>query len=398
MVLVEGGRERAFGPAGSELEARVAVRDLRAYAWALRGSTGLGEGYVEGLWDVDDLVALIRIAARNLGPLDRLRRRADPVLGPLQRAGNLVPRNTRTGARRNIAAHYDLGNELFETFLDRRLLYSCAYFPEPEASIDDAQLAKLDRICRHLDLGPDHHLLEIGTGWGALAIHAAAEHGCRVTTTTISREQHAYALERVAEAELADRVEVLLTDYRDLEGSYDRLVSIEMIEAVGWQYFETFFRKCSDLVRADGLMFLQAIVIDDRLYAAEKAARSFANKHIFPGGCLPSQRVIGDLVAAATDMRIVWTEEISDHYVRTLRLWRERFEAAWPELEPRGYDDRFRRLWRFYLASSEAGFAERRIRDLQLAIAKPGWRGDAIGARGRVEVGGAGLEPATFAL
>ena len=403
LVIAEDGRERAYGPPNADLRARVAVRDPRAYAWSLRGSTGLGEAYFERLWDVDDLVALLRIAARNLGTLDRWRRRVHPLVGPLQRAATLVPRNTRVGARHNISAHYDLGNDLFESFLDDRLMYSCAYFPSPEASIDDAQLAKLERICGRLDLRPDHHLVEIGAGWGGLGIHAAREHGCRVTTATISREQHAYAVERVRAAGLEDRVTVLLRDYRDLDGAYDRLVSVEMIEAVGWQYFETFFRKCSALLRPDGLMVLQAIVIDDRLYEAEKASRSFSNKHVFPGGCLPSERLIAELVAAETDMRTVWLEDISAHYARTLRRWRERFEDAWPGLRPRGYDERFRRLWRFYLASSEAGFQERRIRDLQLAIAKPRWRGDELAARkdGAGEdaaVGGAGLEPATFAL
>ena len=215
---------------------------------------------------------------------------------------------------------------------------------------------------------------------------------CRVTTTTISREQHAYATERVREAGLEGRVMVLLDDYRDLEGGYDKLVSIEMIEAVGWQYFETFFRTCSRLLRDDGLMLLQAIVIDDRLYEVEKTSRSFSNKHIFPGGCLPSQRLIGDLIADRTDMRTVWCEEISAHYARTLRLWRQRFEDAWPKLRTLGYDERFRRLWRFYLASSEAGFRERRIRDLQLLFAKPRWRGDELRT---MRMGGAGLEPAT---
>jgi cyclopropane-fatty-acyl-phospholipid synthase len=398
--VTEGGRTHAFGPAGVDLKARVEVRDPRAYAWVLRGSTGLGEGYAEGLWEVDDLVALIRIVARNLAPLDRLRRRLHPLVGPIQRAATRVPRNTRIGARRNISAHYDLGNRLFESFLDRRLVYSCAYFPHAEAGIDEAQLAKLERICRQLDLRPDLHLLEIGAGWGALAIHAAAEHGCRVTTTTISREQHAYALERVREAGLEDRVTVRLDDYRDLDGRYDRLASIEMIEAVGWQYFDAFFSKCSDLLERDGLMFLQAIVIDDRLYEPEKALRSFSNTHIFPGGCLPSQRAIADLVADRTDMRTVWLEEISAHYARTLRLWRERFEDAWPSLRGQrgqGYDERFRRMWRFYLASSEGGFRERRIRDLQLALAKPDWRGDELPAEDHPDVGDVRREAATFA-
>ena len=367
----ESGRRSAFGPAGSELEARVEVRDPRAYRWTLRGSTGLGEGYVDGLWSTDDLVSLSRIACRNLGPWDRWRRRLHPLIGPVQRGLDLVPRNTRTGAAQHISAHYDLGNELFESFLDRRLIYSCAYFTEPETSLEQAQVAKLERVCDALELGPDDHLLEIGAGWGGLAIHAATTRGCRVTTTTISREQHAYANERVREAGLGDRVEVLLRDYRDLDGRYDKLASIEMIEAVGWQYFPAFFKRCAELIRAQGAMFLQAITIDDELYEAEKAARSFSNKHIFPGGCLPSLELITRL-GAANGMPIAWADDISPHYARTLASWRERFNEAWPVLRQLGYDERFRRLWNFYLASSEAGFRERRIRDVQMVLAKPG--------------------------
>ena len=372
--VVEDGRARWFGHEGSDLRVSVEVRDSRAWSGLLRGSTGWGEGFVAGYWDCDDLVALTRIACRNLAPFDRWRRCIHPLIGPLQRGVGLVPRNTRSGARSNISAHYDLGNELFAAFLDEGLTYSCAYFPEPDASLERAQVAKLERICRQLRLQPDDHLLEIGTGWGSLALHAATEHGCRVTTTTISNEQHAYASARVRDAGLSDRVTVLLRDYRDLDGSYDKLVSVEMIEAVGWQYFETFFETCSRLLRPDGLMALQAIVLGDADYETEKAARSFANKHVFPGGCLPSAGLITDLIRTKTDMRTIWLDDISAHYGETLRIWRQRFNDAWHELRQRGYDERFRRLWNFYLASSEGGFRERRIRDLQILFAKPGWR------------------------
>jgi cyclopropane-fatty-acyl-phospholipid synthase len=373
LEIVEDGRRSAFGPEGSELRASVQVSNARAWSGLLRGSTGMGEGFVNGYWDCDDLVALTRIACRNLPPFDRWRRRIHPVVGPLQRAVGLVPRNTRSGARSNISAHYDLGNELFEAFLDEGLTYSCAYFPEPGASLERAQVAKLERICRQLRLRPEDHLVEIGTGWGSLAVHAAGEHGCRVTTTTISKEQHAYATARVRDAGLSDRITVLLRDYRDLDGRYDKLVSVEMIEAVGWQYFETFFESCSRLLAPDGLMALQAIVIGDADYETEKAARSFANKHIFPGGCLPSAGLISELIETKTDMRTIWLDDITAHYAETLRIWRHRFNAAWQDLRGRGYDERFRRLWNFYLASSEGGFREHRIRDLQLLFAKPRW-------------------------
>ncbi len=298
--------------------------------------------------------------------------------GWLHRLRHLVPENTRRGSRSHVAAHYDLGNELFGAFLDERMVYSCAWFPHPGAGLEQAQLAKLERVCRRLQLGPDNHLLEIGGGWGGLAIHAAAEHGCRVTTTTISRRQRELTLRRVEAAGLGDRVTVLLEDYRDLRGTYDRLASVEMIEAVGWQYFEEFFARCSALLDPSGLMLLQAITIDDRLYETEKAARSFANTHIFPGGCLPSAATIARCVEQSTDMRQVWMEDITAHYPPTLAAWRRRFLAARERLGPR-YDRRFERLWTYYLSSSEAGFRERRIADVQILYAKPGWRGDELG-------------------
>jgi cyclopropane-fatty-acyl-phospholipid synthase len=388
LEVSEPGRVRAYGPPGASLRARVEVSDARAWSGLLRGSTGLGEGYVDGYWSTDELVELVRIACRNLAPFDRWRRRVHPVVGPVQQVARLVPENTRMGARSNVSAHYDLGNGLFAAFLDEGKTYSCAYFPDPEATLERAQTAKIERLCRVLRVGPDDHLVEIGTGWGSFAVHAATEHGCRVTTTTISREQHAFATERVREAGLADRVTVLLRDYRDLDGTYDKLVSVEMIEAVGWQYFDTFFRTCARLLKPDGLMALQAIVIGDDAYEAEKASRSFSNKHVFPGGCLPSRRLITELTAAETDLRTMWFDDISAHYARTLAIWRARFNDAWPRLRPLGYDERFRRLWNFYLASSEAGFRERRIGDLQMLFAKPAWRGEREAVAERVDATG----------
>jgi cyclopropane-fatty-acyl-phospholipid synthase len=373
--VVGEGRRRGFGPADAELRATVTIRDPAAWRAPLRGSLGLGEGYVEGLWETDDLVALIRIAARELRDPGLLRRLVARLRGLLHRARGLVPGNSREGARRNISAHYDLGNDLFASFLDRRMMYSCALFPCREASLEEAQLEKLERICEKLQLGAGDHLLEIGTGWGGLALHAAGERGCRVTTTTISREQHRLASQRVREMGLDDRVTVLLEDYRDLRGSYDKLVSIEMIEAVGWQHFDEFFRRCDALLAPGGLMFLQAITIDDSLYASEKGARSFANTHVFPGGCLPSKASIASCLARVTSMRQVWTEDITANYPLTLAAWRNRFLTAWGQLRERGYDERFRRLWTFYLSSSEAGFRERRLGDIQALFAKPGYSG-----------------------
>jgi cyclopropane-fatty-acyl-phospholipid synthase len=370
--LVEpDGRRFSFGDAGSDLSASIDVHSPRFYRAMLGGSVGLGEAYRDGVWDPDDPVALTRIACRNLPALDVWRRRAQPLLAPVQRTVWRVPRNTRSKSRRHISAHYDLGNDLFALYLDESMMYSSAYFPSPEASLGEAQQSRLERICRALELSGDDHLLEIGTGWGGLAAYAASRYGCRVTTTTISREQREGALRRIADAGVEDRVKVLLEDYRDLRGSYDKLVSIEMIEAVGWQYFDGFFRRCSELLKPDGLFFLQAILIDDRVYEQEKAARSFSNALIFPGGCLPSLEVIQRCTAAQTDLSTIWLEDISAHYAETLKMWRQRFVANYDLAAELGYDEPFRRLWTLWLAMSEAGFRERRIRDLQMLFAKP---------------------------
>jgi cyclopropane-fatty-acyl-phospholipid synthase len=372
LELVEpDGRRLGFGDAGADLEATVEIHSAIFYRALLGGSVGLGEAYRDGIWDCDDLVALVRIAARNMGALDRWRRRLHPVLVPLERTLWRVPRNSRDTSRQHISAHYDLGNDLFALYLDESMMYSSAVFPDPDASLAEAQQHRLERICQTLELGPNDHLLEIGTGWGAMAVHAASNYGCRVTTTTISREQREGARRRIRDAGVEDRVTVLLEDYRDLRGRFSKLVSLEMIEAVGWQYFGLFFRRCSELLEADGLFFLQAIVIDGRLYEVEKAARSFSNTLIFPGGCLPSVEVIQRCVARETDMSTVRLHEIGAHYARTLGLWRERFTANADLAAELGYDQPFRRLWTLWLAMSEAGFRERRLRDVQMLFAKP---------------------------
>jgi len=372
--IVEGGRSRLYGEP-ADLHATVRINDPAAWRGPVHGSVGLGEGYVDGLWETDDLVALIQIGARSLDNQHRgISAALSKARSGLHRLRGLVPENTLRGARANISAHYDLGNDLFASFLDPTMMYSCAYFPREDADLEEAQLAKLDRICERLQLGPDTHLLEIGTGWGGMAMHAARTTGCRVTTTTISRAQHELASARVRAAGLADRVTILLRDYRDLEGTYDRLVSIEMIEAVGWQYFDDYFHACDRLLADDGLFLLQAITVDDRLYEMEKASRTFANTHVFPGGCLPSLQRIADAIGTVTELREIWLDDITAHYPPTLAMWRERFFAAWDKLKAHGYDERFRRLWDFYLSSSEAGFRERRIGDVQMLFAKPSFR------------------------
>ena len=353
------------------LNARLEIHDDACWPGLTRGSLGLGVTYRAGAWSSPDLVALIRLAARSIGALDELRTRIQPLLRPVQAVASLSGRNTARRSRRQIAAHYDLGNDLYRLFLDETMMYSAAIFEEPGQSLHDAQLAKLDRICEKLQLQPHDHLLEIGTGWGALAIHAARTSGCRVTTTTISAEQHAIAQARVLEAGLEDRVTILSQDYRHLTGTYDKLVSIEMIEAVGWRDFDTFFGVCSDRLKPDGLMLLQAITIDARAYEIEKASKTFINQLIFPGGCLPSQEIIARSVRRETDLRLVQLEDITGHYVQTLRAWRENFLEATEAIDALGYDVAFRRLWNLYLSYCEAGFSERRIHDVQMLLAKP---------------------------
>jgi cyclopropane-fatty-acyl-phospholipid synthase len=372
LVVVESGKRRRFGMGAPT--ATVKIRSRRVWPMLLRGSRGLADAYEDGLWDSPDLVAVIRLAALNATGLDRIRSALAPLLVGGRTIARLGRRTSRAQSRYEIAAHYDLGTELFARMLDPTLSYSCAVFEQGQMTLEEAQVAKLERVCEKLDLGPRDRVIEIGTGWGGFAIHAAATRGCHVTTTTISRDQYEYATERVAAAGLSERVTVLMHDYRDLTGRYDKLVSIEMIEAVGWRQFGAFFAKCSRLLASHGAMLLQAIAIDDRAYEVEKAAKSFMNTRIFPGGCLPSLEVIARNVARRTDLQAVDLEDISAHYVETLRRWRHKFTASAPELSALGYDERFRRLWTLYLAYSEAGFAERRICDVQLLLAKPNWR------------------------
>ena len=367
LTVVEGGRRIELGHGAPH--ATIDVHSPRFWRALLRGSRGLAESYADGLWDTPDPTALIRLAARNAAQLDEPRRRLTPLREPYQRLRAV--RNTPRRSREDIAAHYDLGNDLFELMLDPTMMYSSARFTRPDMTLEQASLAKLDLVCDKLELGPGDHVLEIGTGWGGFAVHAAATRGCRVTTTTLSSEQHAHALARVREAGVEDRVTILARDYRELHGRYDKLVSIEMIEAVGWKDFGTFFERCSDLLEPNGAMLLQAITIDDRAYAVERASKSFIRTHIFPNGCLPSVEIIARCVARRTDLRLTHFEDFGLDYAETLRRWRANLDDD--RLDQLGYDERFRRLWRLYLSYCEAGFAERRIGVAQALLAKPRW-------------------------
>ncbi|WJD60484.1 SAM-dependent methyltransferase [Pseudomonas kurunegalensis] len=370
--LISQGQQWTFGDVASRLYAEVEVVDEAA--WGLvagNGSIGAGEGYIHGYWRSPDLAAVTRLFVANLDVLDAmeggLARLARPALHLLHR----LNRNSRRGARRNILAHYDLGNDLFERLLDPTMMYSAAQFDSPAQTLEQAQTNKLQRICQKLELKPEDHLLEIGSGWGSLAIHAAQQHGCRVTTTTLSAAQHAHTLQRVKALGLEQRITVLLEDYRDLRGRFDKLVSIEMIEAVGHRYLPTYFRQCASLLKDDGLMLVQAITIRDQRYAQARRSVDFIQRYIFPGGALPSLSVLLDTASRQTALNLVHLEDFGQDYARTLRHWRDNLRSARAELMALGYDDTFQRLWEFYLCYCQGGFEERTIGVAQLLWAAP---------------------------
>lgn len=347
-------------------------------AVAANGSVGAGEAYMDGLWDCDDLVGLIRLLVRNRDLLDGMENGLARLGSLAMRGIHALRRNTRSGSRRNIAAHYDLGNDFFGLFLSPDLMYSSAIWAGGDDTLEQASFRKLDRICRKLMLKPSDRVIEIGTGWGGFAIHAATHYRCHVTTTTISREQHALATERVAEAGLQDRVTLLLQDYRDLHGQYDKLVSIEMVEAIGARYLDAYFGQLGRLLKPDGLALVQAITIEDHRY--EQALRSvdFIKRHVFPGSFIPS---IAALLAAKTrssDLALTQLDDFGASYALTLEAWRQRFMARLSDVRAQGYDERFIRMWEFYLCYCEGGFRERSIGVAQLLLAKPGHRRAAL--------------------
>ena len=374
LVLVDQGRRREFG--AGEPRATITVREPRFYRRVVLGGTvGAGEAYMDGDWVCDDLVALVRVFALNaeaLGDVDGSKTLSVQLRNLLQHA---TRRNSKLGSRRNIEAHYDLSNEFFSTFLDERLMYSAASYETADQSLEAASEAKLARLCQKLELGPQDHLLEIGSGWGGLAIYAAQHFGCRVTTTTISPAQHELASARVREAGLSDRIEVLLRDYRELEGTYDKLVSVEMVEAVGHQYLPEYFATIDRLLKPAGLFALQAITIEDRRYQQALTSVDFIKKHIFPGSFIPCASELISQAASHTRSVLVNFEDMGHDYALTLRAWRARFWEQQPRIRELGFDDRFVRMWDFYLAYCEGGFLERAISDVQLLFAKPDYRG-----------------------
>ena len=379
LVIFDNGEMHTFGKTTERcsLRIQIIVKDSRFYGdITFGGSIGAGEAYMSNYWETNDLTGLIRLFIMNRHVLESMEGGLARLTVPVQKGLHWLNRNTQTGSRRNIAAHYDLGNDFFSLMLDQTMMYSSAVFANPEMSLYKAQVNRLDTVCHKLDLHPSDHLLEIGTGWGGLSIHAAKYYGCKVTTTTISREQYELACERVESEGLTDKVTVLFEDYRDLEGKYDKLVSIEMIEAVGHQYYDTYFKKCSDLLKPDGMMLLQAITIADQNYDAAKNSVDFIQRYIFPGSCIPSNTVILSSVTRSSDMRLYNLTDIGPHYATTLNKWRESIDRNIDEIKSMGYSDEFIRMWEFYLCYCEGGFIERAISDVHMLLVKPDNRCD----------------------
>ena len=377
LTLHEGPCSHHFGSVDKphEPQAEVHIHSPAVYSQMLTGgSIGSGEAYMKGYWSSPDAMDVMRIFSANLVLLNKFDASQSVFVKLALKIAHRFNRNTYKGSQLNIAAHYDLGNEFFQLFLDPTMMYSSALFSDKSASLEVASETKLDELCQQLELKSDDHLLEIGTGWGGMAIHAAKNFGCRVTTTTISQEQYDFASARVMEEGLEGQITLLCEDYRNLTGEYDKLVSIEMIEAVGHDFYQNYFRMCSGLLKPNGKMVIQAITMADQRYKEARDSVDFIKRYIFPGGCLPSVAVMAQHIARDTDMQIVHLRDITNDYAETLAHWRQRFLANLEAVRGMGFSEEFVRMWDFYLCYCEGGFRERVISTVQLAFAKPDYR------------------------
>jgi cyclopropane-fatty-acyl-phospholipid synthase len=377
IILEDGKDTMSFGEDRDDaLTARITVLHSDFYLDLVKGgSIGCGESYMRHHWTTNDLLVLVRVMVLNLHVLNGVNQERSWFSRLATQFLHRRNANNKDGSRRNISAHYDLSNEFFQTFLDPSMMYSAAIFPEDNTPLATASVNKLAHICERLQLKSADHLLEIGTGWGSLAIHAATEYGCRVTTTTLSQEQFELTARRVKESGLEDQITILLEDYRDLEGRYDKLVSVEMIEAVGHEYYANYFSKCSSLLKENGLMLIQSITISDQRYQQAKSSVDFIQRYIFPGGCLPSNSIIAAHVSSDTDMQIIGLEDITRDYALTLGHWRKTFLERHDDIISQGFSQEFIRMWDYYLAYCQGGFAERVIHTAQVLMAKPMFRG-----------------------
>ena len=377
IIVHEEGSQRVFGHLAEDFPEAVHIYVHRPGFYsdiAFGGAIGAGEAYIHDNWSCNNLSQMLQIFLRNREVLEKIDSGLAVLSKPVQKLLHFLNKNTRTGSRKNISAHYDLGNDFYQLWLDPSMMYSSAYFETDDTPLHDASIEKLDRICRKLNLSATDSVVEIGTGWGGFALHAAANYGCHVTTTTISQQQHDYAERAIRDAGLEDKITLLFNDYRDLEGRYDKLVSIEMIEAVGHEFHETFFRKCCDLLKPNGQMLLQAITIADQRYEQYKKGVDFIKRYIFPGGCLTSVTDMTRTMTKHTDMRVIDLEDIGPHYAKTLRHWNQRFFARLDEVQKQGYSEEFIRLWEFYLCYCESAFIERATGVVQMQIMRPGAR------------------------
>ena len=375
ITLIDNGESTTFGKAenANVPRCRITVRHPRFYRDAVMGGhLSAAEGYVHGLWDCDDLTALVRVFAKNLSLSDEMDKLSVRIGGFILKLGHALKRNSLTGSRQNIAAHYDLGNDFFELLLDPTLTYSCAVFEKSDTPLIQAQHAKLDRLIDKLDLKPSDHLVEIGTGWGALAIRASERTGCKVTTTTLSQQQHDHATQLIAERGLGDRITVVMKDYRELEGQYDKLVSVEMIEAVGHEYYGQFFEACGRLLKPTGRGVIQTITIPDERYESARKCIDFIKKYIFPGSCIPSIGVLNNAMQHNSDLSLAHLEDFGQHYATTLNHWAKNLQENRSDILDRGYPKELLRLWDFYLAYCEGGFIEENIGLAQFEVRKPG--------------------------
>jgi cyclopropane-fatty-acyl-phospholipid synthase len=371
LAIIDGQEKYVFG-AGDSIQATIHVHDARFYGEiAFGGSIGAGEAYMLGYWTADNLTNVIRLMCVNQQVMDTLEGGYQWATKPLMKVLHWLNSNTAEGSRKNIAAHYDLGNDFFQLWLDPTMMYSSGIFENANSTLEAASLKKLKVICDKLDLKSTDHVVEIGTGWGGFAVYAARNYGCKVTTTTISKQQYALAKERVKAANLDSVITVLLNDYRDLQGQFDKLVSIEMIEAVGHQYYDTYFAKVGALLKPDGLALIQAITIADQRFESAKNSVDFIQRYIFPGSCIPSNTAMLNSITKTTDLRLFDCEDIGPHYATTLAAWRENFFAHIAAIRKLGCSEEFIKMWEFYLCYCEGGFAERALGDVHLLLAKP---------------------------
>ena len=373
--VVDGVDKFSFGDTGSDLRVNVQVHSQEFYVMTgSGGAMGIAEAYILGYWTSDDVVMLMRIILKNRSIMLSLNDGFAKILSPINKLIHRSRQNTLKGSKENILAHYDLSNDFYKLWLDPTMTYSCAYFKDTNTTLEDASIEKLDRMCRKLNLSEKDNILEVGTGWGSFSIHAAKNYGCSITTTTISDAQYEYAKARVLEEGLESKINVINKDYRKLDGQYDKIVSIEMIEAVGYEYISEYFRKLSSLLKPDGLMALQGITYNDHNFDTYKDSVDFIKKYIFPGSCLISISQIIDVIKNKTDLSMIDMEDITRHYAETLNRWRKNFISVLPEVKEMGYSKAFINMWEFYFLYCEAGFLERNIGDVQMVFAKSGAR------------------------